>query len=408
MAIDISGLLSGGSQLAAAYLPYQASQDASDALANMANRFISESGRLGEIGAEAASFKPFSITTPTGTTSVGAGGTINQQLAAQPAAIQQAMMSQAQGLAGAPTPTVQSIYDQMQAAQAGETERRRLELENRLAAQGRLGTQTAAYGGTPEALALEKAIQEQQARNMLTAQTLAPQLQGQNIQNVAGALSAAYAPQTQEFNALQNAIATSKLAQAGALGESEALYKSGIAGLTAEADLVSAQAALEAQRSRDLATALTGLFSTQGSGTTGSTPLNDLITSLLGGTPSTSSSSSSSDWLTSALGGISGFFGGATDSGSWYADSLSDSEFFDTYGYFRGEDSFNSGDAALSGQQTAASPDLFNIGAGWYDATTGQWRTDVGSDYYNEQTPIAKTNLTGTPLKIVDILQYVG
>jgi len=40
MAIDISGLLSGGSQLAAAYLPYQASQEASDALSNMANRFI--------------------------------------------------------------------------------------------------------------------------------------------------------------------------------------------------------------------------------------------------------------------------------------------------------------------------------------------------------------------------------
>jgi len=339
MAIDISGLLSGGSQLAAAYLPYQASQDASDTLANMANRFISESGRLGEIGAEAASFKPFSITTPTGTTSVGAGGAINQQLAAQPAAIQQSMLGQAVGLAGTPTPTVQSIYDQMQTAQAGETERRRLELENRLAAQGRLGTQTAAYGGTPEALALEKAVQEQQARNMLTAQTLAPQLQGQNIQNVAGALGAAYAPQTQEFNALQNAIATSKLAQAGALGESEALYKTGIAGLTAEADLVSAQAALEAQRSRDLATALTGLFSTQGSGQT--TPLNDLITSLLGGSTSTSSSGSSSsggsNWLTSALGGISGFFGGASDSGSFYADSLSDDEFFDTYGYFRGE-----------------------------------------------------------------------
>ena len=116
MAIDISGLLSGGSQLAAAYLPYQASQEASDALSNMANRFITESGRLGEIGAEAASFKPFSITTPTGTTNVGAGGSIDQQLAQQPAAIQQAMLNQASGLAGTQTPTVQSIYDQMQAA----------------------------------------------------------------------------------------------------------------------------------------------------------------------------------------------------------------------------------------------------------------------------------------------------
>jgi len=320
MAIDISGLLSGGSQLAAAYLPYQASQEASDALSNMANRFITESASLGQIGAEAASFKPFSITTGTGTTDVGAGGTINQQLAAQPAAIQQAMLSQASGLAGTQTPTVQSIYDQMQAAQAGETERRRLELENRLAAQGRLDTRTAAYGGTPEALALEKAVQEQQARNMLTAQTLAPQLQGQNIQNVAGALGAAYTPQTQEFNALQNAIATSKLAQAGALGESEALYKTGIAGLTTEADLVAAQAALEAQRGRDLATALTGLFATSGSGQT--TPLNDLITSLLGGTPSSSSGSVSNigigptadqDW--------SAYFGNLFNDGLWSGGS---------------------------------------------------------------------------------------
>jgi hypothetical protein len=335
MPIDISGLLSGGSQLAAAYLPYQASQEASDALSNMANRFITESAALGQIGAEAASFKPFSITTPTGTTNVGAGGSINQQLAQQPAAIQQAMLNQASGLAGTQTPTVQSIYDQMQAAQA---------------------------------------------------QTLAPQLQGQNIQNVAGALSASYTPQTQEFNALQNAIATSKLAQAGALGESEALYKTGIAGLTTEADLVSAQAALEAQRSRDLATALTGLFATSGSGQT--TPLNDLITNLLGGTPSSSSSSSGNNWWDSLSGSISGLFGGASDSGSAYADSLSDQEFFDTYGYFRGEDSFNSGDAALSGQETAASPDPFNIGIGWWNPATGQWER-VGSRDYTD-LPVSK------------------
>jgi hypothetical protein len=320
MAIDISGLLSGGSQLAAAYLPYQASQEASDALSNMANRFITESAALGQIGAEAASFKPFSITTPTGTTNVGAGGSIDQQLAQQPAAIQQAMLNQASGLAGTPTASAQDIYSQLQASQAGEAQRRQLELENRLQAQGRGGVTTAAYGGTPEQLAMEKALQEQSSRNWLTAQTLAPQLAGQNIQNIGGALSASYTPQTQEFNALQNAIATSKLAQAGALGESEALYKTGIAGLTTEADLVSAQAALEAQRGRDLATALTGLFATSGSGQT--TPLNDLITSLLGGTPSSSSGSVSNmgigptadqDW--------SAYFGNLFNDGLWSGGS---------------------------------------------------------------------------------------
>jgi hypothetical protein len=36
-------------------------------------------------------------------------------------------------------------------------------LEERLANQGRLGVRTAMFGGTPEQLALEKAIAEQQA-----------------------------------------------------------------------------------------------------------------------------------------------------------------------------------------------------------------------------------------------------
>jgi len=116
----ISGLLSGGSQLAAAYLPYQAAGESSQALQQMANRFISESGKLGTQAAEAAAFKPFSITTGTGTTNVGAGGSINQQLAQQPSAIQQAMLSQASGLAGTPTASAQDIYSQLQASQAGE------------------------------------------------------------------------------------------------------------------------------------------------------------------------------------------------------------------------------------------------------------------------------------------------
>jgi len=335
----ISGLLSGGSQLAAAYLPYEASQSASDALSNLTNKFLDVSGQLGTQAAEAASFKPFSITTPTGTTTVDQAGIINQQLAAQPAALQKALMSQATTLAGTPTASAADIYNQLQASQAGEAERARLALENRLQAQGRGDVRTAAYGGTPEQLAMEKALQEQQSKNWLTAQTLAPQLVGQNLQNVAGALGASYAPQTQEFNALQQAINTSKLAQSGALGESEALYKSGIAGLTAEADLVSAQAALEAQRSRDLATALTGMFAT--SGTTGTTPLNDLITSILGGTPSTASTSGttstggSNSFWTNTIGALTGLFdGGITNSDSYYANSLTRDEFFDTYGYY--------------------------------------------------------------------------
>ena len=52
------------------------------------------------------------------------------------------------------------MYNDLRAAQTPEEERARLALEERLLAQGRSGVQTAAYGGTPEQLAMEKAIAE--------------------------------------------------------------------------------------------------------------------------------------------------------------------------------------------------------------------------------------------------------
>jgi hypothetical protein len=55
------------------------------------------------------------------------------------------------------------IMSRLQASVAPEQERARLQLEERLAGQGRLGVQTSMFGGTPEALALEKAIAEQNA-----------------------------------------------------------------------------------------------------------------------------------------------------------------------------------------------------------------------------------------------------
>jgi len=61
------------------------------------------------------------------------------------------------------------IFGRLTAAQRPEQERARLELEQRLANQGRLGVQTAMYGGTPEQLALQKAIQEQQANTAISA-----------------------------------------------------------------------------------------------------------------------------------------------------------------------------------------------------------------------------------------------
>lgn len=63
----------------------------------------------------------------------------------------------------------QQVFERIRAAQRPEEQRRRLELEERLATQGRLGVATNLYGGTPEQLALERAQAEAQNTAMLQA-----------------------------------------------------------------------------------------------------------------------------------------------------------------------------------------------------------------------------------------------
>ena len=88
----------------------------------------------------------------------------------------QGLLAQAQqGLSGA-TPTAQSVYEQIRATQSPEEERQRLALENRLAAQGRLGVQTDMYGTTPEEFAMNKAQAEARNAASLQAMSMADQL----------------------------------------------------------------------------------------------------------------------------------------------------------------------------------------------------------------------------------------
>lgn len=63
----------------------------------------------------------------------------------------------------------QEVYERIRAAQSPEEERQRLALENRLAAQGRLGVASAQFGSTPEQLALAKAQSEAQNQAALMA-----------------------------------------------------------------------------------------------------------------------------------------------------------------------------------------------------------------------------------------------
>jgi len=122
----------------------------------------------------------------------------------------------------------QEVYDRMRAAMTPEEERQRLALEQRLAAQGRLGTRTGMFGGTPEALALAQAQEEAKNKAILGAMEFAGQEQQRQAQLGSGMLAAGYVPQAQLLGALEPGMTAAERQrqslseQAGTYGETYA------------------------------------------------------------------------------------------------------------------------------------------------------------------------------------------
>lgn len=178
---------------------------------------------------------------------------------------QQALLAQSEqafAKAGLDSSTAQAdLYEQMRAAQRPEEERQRLALEERMLSQGRMGLQSAAYGGSsPELLAQETARQEAMARANLSARQQAVKEQQQAFGQGLGLLGQASGLRAQDL-----AEATGLLG-AGYTPEQRELTRAGAlfgAGMTQEqADLARAQSLLGASympRTQDLAMA-TGLM----------------------------------------------------------------------------------------------------------------------------------------------------
>jgi hypothetical protein len=137
------------------------------------------------------------------------------------------------GVAGDQAAREQEIFDRIRATQFGEEERQRLALEERLASQGRLGVQTAMFGGTPEQLALAKAQEEAQARASLAAIQQAQAEQAQQAKLGTQLLGAAYLPEAQAQNALQRALVAADISQRGRQYGTGLFAESSIAGLDA-------------------------------------------------------------------------------------------------------------------------------------------------------------------------------
>lgn len=235
-----------------------------------------EGGLLGEVERQ-SQFKPFTVT---GTNVFGqpSAATISQtgtELALSPeeAALQRSLTGFGQGafdFLGDPMargeeqtniigmltqdPAARAtreadIFGRLEAVQAPERERARLQLEERLLGQGRSGVRTSMFGGTPEELALNKAIEEQRAASAVSAmeqaraeQALQSQQTLQGLGEFRGrmgllgqlglqAIPTAYTPQQELIRTLTPQLEASRLAatlQSTGLGLGAGLAESAI------------------------------------------------------------------------------------------------------------------------------------------------------------------------------------
>jgi len=162
---------------------------------------------------EQAAFRPYTVTTSTGgqfgTQIDPATGQLSTTMAMSPQ--EQAFQQQMFGGAGqffdqAAIPTGDreaAIFERMRATMSPEEQRQRLALEERLAAQGRLGVRTAQFGGAPEQFALAQAQEEARNRAMLGAMQQAQAEQAQQAALGQQYLGASYLPQQQMLAAFQ-------------------------------------------------------------------------------------------------------------------------------------------------------------------------------------------------------------
>jgi hypothetical protein len=203
------------------------------ALGGIGERGLGLGQRLAEQQLQQAAFRPYTVTSATGGQFMaGPEGQYTLTLSPEEQAFQQQMFGGAGDFftkaAADPTVREEQLYGQISEALAPEQRAQQLGLEERLAAQGRLGVRTAEFGGTPEALAMQKAQAQQLSQARLGAAQQARQEQMGLAQLGQQYLGAGYIPQAQLLSALtpgQTAAAQAQQAQlygTGLFGEATA------------------------------------------------------------------------------------------------------------------------------------------------------------------------------------------
>ncbi len=269
-------------------------------------------------------FKPFTVTSGIGGVTTSPTGGITTSLTPEQQALQNQLQqfgSGAFGMLGSPEARAQEqasiigmltqdpnqrasreqeMYNRLRAVQQPEEARKQLELEERLFGQGRLGVNTAMYGGTPEQLAQAKAVEEAKAAASLGAieqagleqyrqseQTLAGL--GETRQRLGmlgdlglGSLEASYLPQEQLLRILQPSIDISNIASAGQRQGAQLGTSLLEAGLAAQLGGETAATNLEQSRIQAITNLLAGQIGAEGQ-VTQTGLLQGILQNILGG-----------------------------------------------------------------------------------------------------------------------------
>jgi len=221
--------------------------------------------QIGQQAAEGTRFVPFTVTSSTGAgAQTQADGSTAFNLSPEEQALQNMLFGGAsQFYQQAQQPiaqTEQEIFNRLQAVADPARERERLAMEQRLAAQGRLGTSSAAYGGaTPEMLAMATAQQETLNQMALQARQQALTEQMQNAKLGEGMLSGAYVPQAALLNTFQQGMGTAGLAELARRQAAQLQAEAQMSGLDAQLQAQLGRANLGAQGIASLAAGLGGV-----------------------------------------------------------------------------------------------------------------------------------------------------
>lgn len=206
-------------------------------------------------------FKPYTVTSNLGSSTSTAGGTTSTLSPEMQQAMQQ-LLQGGQGMFGQATQPIDQratdLMAQLEAAAAPSRDRERLMLEERLQGQGRLGVQTSMFGGTPEGLAMAKAIEEQRLNNAVLSRQQAMGEQAQNYTIGQGMFQSAFLPQQMQLQTLAGATPFAELSTRGQ--QQGAVSAAELASSGAQARLGSEQQA-NALRQIYLQQALQGLLS---------------------------------------------------------------------------------------------------------------------------------------------------